>query len=83
MGSVKTEYKTMVHYNGHALVEGSVLVGRMLRREPILRREWASFCPFYDVFFLAIFAKFVIENYAEGGHFLVTPLVLEIITDRT
>ena len=41
------------------------------------------FLPFYDVFFLAIFAKLVIVNYAEGGHFLVTPLVLEIITNRT
>ena len=41
------------------------------------------FLPFYDVFFLAIFAKLVIVNYAEGGHYLVTPLVLEIITDRT
>lgn len=41
------------------------------------------FLPFYDVFFLAIFAKLVIVNYAEGGHYLVTPLVIEIITGRT
>ena len=29
----------MVHYNGHALVEGSVLVGRTFQNIPILRRE--------------------------------------------
>jgi len=31
----------MVHYSGHALVEGSVLVGRKTLKKPFLRREMA------------------------------------------
>ena len=35
----KKSIETMVPYNGHALVEGSVLVGRTFQNIPVLRRE--------------------------------------------
>ena len=37
--SAKKSIKTMVPYNGPALVEGSVLVGRTFQNIPVLRRE--------------------------------------------
>lgn len=39
--SAKKSIKTMVPYNGPALVEGSVLVGRKTLKKPFLRREMA------------------------------------------
>ena len=48
--SAKKSIKTMVPYNGPALVEGSVLVGRTFRKRAILRREWFFFYAFQTVF---------------------------------
>ena len=41
----------MVHYSGHALVEGSVLVGRKTLKKPFLRREMAFSYTSSTVFF--------------------------------
>lgn len=37
--SAKKSIKTMVPYNGHALVEGSVLVGRTFTNIPVLKKN--------------------------------------------
>lgn len=48
--SAKKSIKTMVPYNGPALVEGSVLVGRTFRKRAILRRAWFFFYAFPTMF---------------------------------
>ena len=37
--SAKKSIKTMVPYNGPALVEGSVLVGRTFKKKPVLKKS--------------------------------------------
>lgn len=37
--SAKKSIKTMVPYNGPALVEGSVLVGRTFKQKPVLKKS--------------------------------------------
>ena len=49
--SAKKSIKTMVPYNGPALVEGSVLVGRKTLKKPFLQREMAFSYTSSTVFF--------------------------------
>ena len=41
--SAKKSIKTMVPYNGPALVEGSVLVGRTFKQKPVLKKSGCFF----------------------------------------
>lgn len=52
--SAKKSIKTMVPYNGHALVEGSVLVGRTIFRKAPVK---VLFCYVNQTFLLVQFLK--------------------------
>ena len=55
--SAKKSIKTMVPYNGPALVEGSVLVGRKTLKKTISQTRVVLFLYFYDEVFYAKKAK--------------------------